>query len=100
MISVDLTKIKRFKKLKDSAIQKILHPTEIIEFNKLSKDTKPIYLATRWSLKECIFKVDNNFFEFRKILIKKNESGKYIFNDFQLSTTNEDGYIVAVAFKS
>lgn len=100
MISIDLTKIKRFRKISFQAIKRILHPAEIEDFLNLDKTKKTIFLATRWALKECIFKIDNSLFEFKNILIEKTTNGKYIFKDFQLSTTNENGYVVAVAFKS
>ncbi|AZZ65288.1 4'-phosphopantetheinyl transferase superfamily protein [Metamycoplasma phocicerebrale] len=100
MISVDLTKIKRFKRISKEAIKKFLHPTEIEKYQKLNRPEKAIFLATRWAIKECLFKIDNSLFQYREILIEKNESGRYIYNDFQLSTTNEDGYVVAVAFKN
>ncbi|BAP39612.1 4'-phosphopantetheinyl transferase superfamily protein [Metamycoplasma canadense] len=99
MISIDLTKIKRFKKIKKEVLNRFLHPNEIEEYIKIEKEKKATFLATRWALKECIFKIDNNLYEFKKIHIKKTNQGRYIFEDFQLSTTNEDGYVVAVAFK-
>ncbi|ENY69331.1 Holo-[acyl-carrier-protein] synthase [Metamycoplasma auris 15026] len=99
MISIDLTKIKRFKHLSINTIKKFLHPIEIEEFNCLKKENKPVFLATRWAIKECIYKIDNSLFDFKKLLIKKTNEGKYIFLDFQLSTTIEDGYVAAVAFK-
>ncbi|MBN4089432.1 4'-phosphopantetheinyl transferase superfamily protein [Mycoplasma enhydrae] len=99
MISVDLSKIRRFKKMSKRAINRILHPKEIFEFELLDKQKQMLFLATRWAIKECLFKIDNSLFEYNKIQITKTKAGKYIYDDFQLSTTNEDGYVVAVALK-
>ncbi|MGX9364253.1 4'-phosphopantetheinyl transferase superfamily protein [Mycoplasma sp. 527] len=100
MISIDMAKINRFINISTNAIKKILHPIEIEEYLKISDSKKPIFLATRWALKECIFKIDNSIFSFKNILIKKTNAGRYTYANYQLSTTSEDGYIVAVAFKS
>lgn len=99
MIAIDLVKIKRFKKVKNELLNRFLHPEEIAQYSKLNKQKKALFLSTRWALKECILKIDNSFFEFRKILINKTNEGRYVYQDFMLSTTNEDGYVVAVAFR-
>ncbi|SYV90723.1 Uncharacterised protein, partial [Metamycoplasma alkalescens] len=48
MISIDLTKIKRFKRVSNQAILKFLHPLEIEQYRQLEKQKKPTFLATRW----------------------------------------------------
>ncbi|SGA02359.1 Uncharacterised protein [Mycoplasmopsis arginini] len=47
MISIDLTKIKRFRRISFQAIKRILHPAEIEDFLNLDKTKKTIFLATR-----------------------------------------------------
>ncbi|AZG68679.1 4'-phosphopantetheinyl transferase superfamily protein [Mycoplasma struthionis] len=99
MIGIDITKIKRFRNLKAKVIEKILHLEEFEEFQKLQKKDKPQFLATRWALKEAIFKCDNKFINFKKVRINKDPSGRYIFENFNLSTSNDCGLVVAVAEK-
>ncbi|AWX42639.1 Holo-[acyl-carrier protein]synthase [Metamycoplasma cloacale] len=99
MIGIDLTKIKRFKNLSSRAVEHILAPKEIEVYKTLNKYQKPVFLATRWALKEAIFKVDNRYGNFSSIEITKHESGRYLFKNFNLSTTNDCGFVIAVAYK-
>ncbi|AWX69379.1 4'-phosphopantetheinyl transferase superfamily protein [[Mycoplasma] anseris] len=99
MIGIDLTRISRFKKMKNSTINKFLSPNEKVEFETLEEDKRPNFLATRWALKEAIFKADNQYQNFNQIDIFKSEVGRYSFLDFELSTSNEDDYVIAIAKK-
>ncbi|RMA77474.1 holo-[acyl-carrier protein] synthase [Metamycoplasma subdolum] len=97
MIGIDLTNIKRFENLSLNVIKKILHKDEFKEFEKTNDKAK--FLATRWAIKEAIFKADNQFKDFSKVFLKKDEEGRYIFLDFEISTSKEDDYIIAIAKK-
>ncbi|MBN0970946.1 4'-phosphopantetheinyl transferase superfamily protein [Mycoplasma phocoeninasale] len=99
MIGIDLVKISRFKKIKKHHVAKFLHPCEINEWEKLPKKRQIRYLANRWAIKEAIYKADNKYWDFTKILINKNKSGKYQFENFEITTTNESNHVIAMTFK-
>ncbi|WP_373590045.1 holo-ACP synthase [Metamycoplasma equirhinis] len=99
MIGIDLVSISRFKNISKRAIRKILHPNEINEYIGLSEERKTIYIASRWAIKEALFKVDNQFIFFNKIEILKSQHGKYLFKDFEISTSDEDNLIIAIVLK-
>ena len=96
MIGIDLTNIERFKDVNDKFITKVLHPEEIAEY-KISDD-KIKYIATRWAIKEALFKSDNSMFSFSETRIIKKDK-KYILEGYNISTSNEDNYIIAVVEK-
>lgn len=93
MIGIDITSIKRFENKKDSFIKKILSNEEYIDWN--SSNNKELFLAQRWSIKEAIFKANNNYHDFSKINIKRNNVGKFVFENFEISTSKENEYVVA-----
>ncbi|EIN14803.1 Holo-[acyl-carrier protein]synthase [Mycoplasmopsis agalactiae 14628] len=98
-IGLDMTKISRFQELKKSTIIRILSAEEFIEFDELKSDyEKQKFLATRWCIKEAMFKADNAIPAFDKITIIKKQ-GAYIHSDFMISTTDEDDLIIAVVVK-
>ena len=93
MLGIDLTKISRFENQNNNFINKVLHPKEIEEY-ELSDD-KPKYLATRWAIKESIYKSNNKEFSFNSIRIIK-ENKRYKYENYNISTSNEDGFVIAV----
>ncbi|QQH21917.1 4'-phosphopantetheinyl transferase superfamily protein [Mycoplasmopsis bovis] len=98
-IGLDMTKISRFQELKKSTVIRILSTDELREFDELKSDyEKQKYLATRWCIKEAMFKADNNIPAFDKITIIKKQ-GAYQHSDFMISTTDEDDLIIAVVIK-
>jgi len=98
MIGIDLTKINRFENKSNRFIEKILHKNEIDLLK--NENNKAKFLAIRWSIKEALFKIDNSLFSFNKIEIKKDNFGRYKFRNYYISTTNEDGFIIAIAKKA
>ncbi len=96
MVGIDITSIDRFKTKGDTFAKKILSKEEYSEWT--ISETKDIFLATRWAIKEAIFKSDNNFSNFSNINLKKINS-KYCFKEFQISTSRENNYIIAIALK-
>ncbi|GIZ05442.1 hypothetical protein MSATCC14277_0240 [Metamycoplasma salivarium] len=96
MIGIDLTKKSRFKENQEEIAKKILHSMELKKY--LEDNDKLKFLATRWAIKEAIFKCDNQYKNFSEINITKDNVGRYIFKDFEISTTNDDDYIIAIVF--
>lgn len=94
MIGVDLTKISRFENKDEKFAKKILSNEEYKEWEK-QKSSK--FLATRWAIKEAIYKADNNFYEFKKIDILNGKF--YSHKNFNISVSNEDDYIIAFVTK-
>lgn len=93
MIGVDITSVKRFENKKLNFVKKVLSPDEFQEWeNVVNKD---LYLAQRWSIKEAIFKSNNDYHDFAKINIKRGPSGKFEFGNFEISTSKENEYIIA-----
>ncbi|MBX4209954.1 MAG: 4'-phosphopantetheinyl transferase superfamily protein [Mollicutes bacterium PWAP] len=97
MIGIDITKISRFKNKNNSFIKRILSKEEIEKYEKSKNKEK--FLASRWSLKESIFKAENVNFRFNKINIIKDEFGRYIYEGYLLSTSTEDDIYISVAIK-
>ncbi|MGL4343302.1 MAG: holo-ACP synthase [Metamycoplasmataceae bacterium] len=96
MIGVDITTISRFKEKDENFARKILSENEFQEF--LEIENKSYYLATRWAIKEAIFKADNSFASFNKIDIHKNNN-KYFFQNFHISTSHEGDFLIAFVLK-
>ncbi|WP_156768873.1 4'-phosphopantetheinyl transferase superfamily protein [[Mycoplasma] mobile] len=94
MIGVDLTKISRFKNKSEKFAKRILSHEEFEKW-EINKDHS--FLATRWAIKEAIYKADNNFFEFSKINVKKDNY--YWFQNFYISVSHEGDLIIAFVIK-
>lgn len=92
-IGTDITSIKRFENKKISFIKKILSDEEFKEWE--STKNKELYLAQRWSIKEALFKADNSLHNFNLINIKRNEKGVFQFENFKISTSKENDYVIA-----
>lgn len=96
MIGIDLAKISRFKNKNNNFLLKVLHLDEIEEYN-YSED-KAKYLATRWAIKESIYKANNSENIFNKINIIK-ENRIYKFKNYIISTSSEEDFIIAIVQK-
>ncbi|WGI36440.1 4'-phosphopantetheinyl transferase superfamily protein [Mesomycoplasma lagogenitalium] len=96
MIGIDITYISRFKNKSRDFAKKILSDSEMIEYDQI--DEKDKFLATRWAIKEAIFKADNSYYEFNKISILK-QNRRYFFKNFLISTSSEGESIVAFVVK-
>ncbi|EIE41061.1 holo-acyl-carrier protein synthase [Mycoplasmopsis canis UF31] len=96
---VDLTRISRFKDKSLIFAKKILSANEFQEFQKLSDiDSKSLFLARSWAIKEAIFKADNQYFNFSSIdLIKINK--RWTFKDFSISISHEGDLLIAFVTK-
>lgn len=105
MIGIDITKLSRFKNKTDAFLKKVLHPNELVLYNQLNNDEKIKFLATRWVIKEAIFKANNQKSSFSKLNIVKNklkywliDSDEIIDHRFQISTSNDGDFVVAVVY--
>ncbi|MCP4337241.1 MAG: 4'-phosphopantetheinyl transferase superfamily protein [Mycoplasma sp.] len=96
MIGIDITQISRFANKEERFAKKILHPSEMEEFNNSTNKTR--FIATRWAIKEALYKVDNSYFEFSKVNIKKSKE-LYLFKDFSISTSSEQDITIAIVQK-
>lgn len=95
MIGVDITKISRFQNKNLDFVKRILHPEEVKQYNSVSLERQAKFLATRWAIKEAIFKANNKYHNFSDILILHNLNGTYSFANFQISTSDQDDLLVA-----
>lgn len=101
MIGIDLTNKDRFKNNYENIAEKILHFSEKTLFLNINNEEEKInFIASRWAIKEALFKCDNKYKNFSDISVIKDLFGRYIFenlNDkFEISTSNEDKYIIAI----
>lgn len=96
MVGIDITSIERFKNKDENFAKKILSNDEFIMW--INTELKDVFLATRWAIKEAIFKSDNKYSNFSDINIQKIDK-KYSFDSFEISTSKENGYIIAIALK-
>lgn len=97
MIGVDIAKISRFQNPEERFLQRILSPTELEEYYNKTKN-QALFLATRWAIKEAIFKADNQYFQFDKInIVKKIRT--YFFEGFVISTSKEADLVIAFVIK-
>ncbi|MDZ7293083.1 holo-ACP synthase [Mycoplasmopsis pulmonis] len=96
MIGVDLVKIERLENKSDHFVRKILSLDEYELYQKTK--AKAIFLATRWAIKEALFKADNQHFCFKKINITKKDN-VYKFDGFAISVSSEKEYVIAFVQK-
>ncbi|MBU4690747.1 4'-phosphopantetheinyl transferase superfamily protein [Mycoplasma zalophi] len=94
-VGIDITSISRFLNKNDEFAKRILSSEEFKEYQTINNKSK--YLATRWAIKEAIFKADNTFNTFSNINIKKDH--KYHFKNFDISTSSEGDLVIAMAIK-
>ncbi len=97
MVGIDITSIDRFKNKDEKFANKILSNEEFLEWS--NTEYKALYLAKRWAIKEAIFKSDNQFSIFSNINLEKINN-KYRFKNFEISTSREDDYVIAIALKN
>lgn len=98
-LGVDLVTISRFKNKNKEFIERLLSEEELAEFNKLdNEESKELFLARSWAIKEAIFKADNSYFKFNKInLIKINN--EWNFKNFKISISHENDLLIAFVIK-
>lgn len=93
MIGIDLTKISRFQNSSPTLIKRILSELEIDEYKKTKN--KAQFLATRWSIKEALYKANNSLYSFKSITIFKL-NGIYMYKNYYISTSTEGDLCVAI----
>jgi phosphopantetheine--protein transferase-like protein len=102
-IGIDIEEIANFDAVdnyKDDSFYKNNFSIEEMDYCISKTDTRRSF-AGLFSLKEAIIKADNSYkkIPFNKIEIKHTKSGGPIFNQFSISLSHSDNYVVAVASK-
>lgn len=96
-IGVDIVKIDRFNNVDDYFINRIYTQEEINFYNTLSSDKKVVFLASRWAVKEAIFKA-NNQKDYLSYGCVNDINGKpYIVNhpEIKVSISHDGDYAIA-----
>lgn len=101
-IGIDVTEFDRFKQLSDRFIRRFLTENEYSEFLKTDNIGKTKFLASRWALKEAVFKATSkkNPIPFTKIEFKKNNDGFVectTFENVKVSLSYTKNYVYAIA---
>lgn len=97
MIGVDLVEIKRFENCSQNLIKKVLHIEEIGQY--YLSENKPRFIATRWAIKEALFKADNSNFTFNEINLSKVDDRYFFTEEYEISTSDEKGLVIAFVIK-
>ncbi|QJG66984.1 4'-phosphopantetheinyl transferase superfamily protein [Mycoplasma phocoenae] len=101
---IDIALVKRFKKINRKTIERFLSPNEAEIFKKLrnekflKENTKTLFLATRWAIKEALFKADNQNYKYSEIDIKKIND-VYTYENYSISVSHDGEYVIASAIK-
>ncbi len=76
-IGIDVTELKRFQNLSENFIKRFLTTKEYTEYLKLDDSIKTKFLASRWVLKEAVFKAISKYkpIPFVQIEFEKDEKG-------------------------
>lgn len=98
MIGVDITSIERFKEKKDNFVRKVLSIEEYEEWKKA--ENKDLFIAQRWAIKEALFKANNNLHDYHKINITRNSKGVFVFENYLISTSKENEYVIAFVMEN
>ncbi len=101
-LGIDLLKTSRIK-LNDSFINRVLTPKEKEELStKSNNNSKKQYIATVWSCKEAIFKLNlDGYSSYQNISILHDNKGKPYCDEnkkIMLSISHEKKYTIAIAF--
>lgn len=99
-IGVDIAKISRFENKSNHFIQRILSKKELEVYSSLNEENKIVYLASRFSAKEALFKaLKTEDFDFSEISVLNEKSGApYIQMDTpyktHISISHEKEYVI------
>lgn len=96
-IGVDLTKIERFKEVNKHFIERVYSDNEIQEYYMLLEEKQATFLASRWAVKEALFKAIK-IKNYKEYSIMNDSSGEpYVENhpEIKVSISHEDGYCIA-----
>ncbi|CAI5757286.1 unnamed protein product [Candida verbasci] len=117
-IGIDIINITRFERLLEKGgtftnrlSKRILHPNELLKFNKLNGKRKIEFITGSWASKEALFKTldieDQKQFNFNQWYRSYNNHGKpFIWNDayfkneeFHLSLSHDSSFIIATVLR-
>ena len=96
-IGVDLTKIERFKEVNKHFIERVYSDNEIQEYYMLLEEKQATFLASRWAVKEALFKAIK-IKNYKEYSIMNDSSGEpYVENhpEIKVSISHEEGYCIA-----
>ena len=87
-IGIDSIEIKRFNKPEPRLVQRILHASEYLMYQKMSFERQNIFLAGRFALKEAIYKASSIKLNFKdlNIQIENEQLVVYYQNKLQPNT--------------
>lgn len=101
-IGIDIVDNIRFKHLSQFAIKRMLTVNEYNEYIQVHDNYKHLYLASRWTTKEAIYKAINEFIKINliniEILYKQNKN-PYCTNidNISLSISHTENFTIAIA---
>ena len=99
-VGVDIAKISRFTNKSNHFIERVLSMKEKVVFDSLNDERKIVYLASRFSAKEALFKAyKNRSFDFASVSVLNKENGEpYIEFDspdvIHISISHDGDYVV------
>lgn len=94
-IGVDILSINR---IDFKIARKVLSSEEKIVFETLKNDVlKKEYLAERFAVKEALFKADNSYYNYDKVTVLNDVTGKPFFKDINglVSISHDNGMVCA-----
>lgn len=101
---IDMTNINRSEYNNESLVKKILHTNELNKYINLEDELiKKRYLASRWSIKESLYKCHQFKCTFKDILIEYNSEIPFILLDgiyFSVSVSYEGDLVISSVFAS
>lgn len=99
MVGIDICYIKRFKRLKEKYINKVLSDKEYIIYKDIKNKKRRLeYLASRFCIKEAYFKASNNYFRLNEISVLNDSYNRpYIENkNVNISISHDKGYVISI----
>lgn len=101
-IGIDVAELNRFENLSEKFIKRFLTTNEYADFLKVEEKNKTKFLASRWALKEAVFKATSKWkpIPFIHLEFRKHPDG-YIqcttFNNIKVSLTYSKDKVFAIA---
>ena len=97
-VGIDLVKKDRFNNLESNFINRVYTKEELDLYSSLSGNKRIDFLASRWAVKEAIFKALGNK-DYLHYAILNNEKGKpFILNhpEIKVSISHDGDYVIAI----
>ena len=93
-IGVDIVE---FKRIQLKIAKKILSVKELEIYETLTDNLKKEFLAERFAVKEALFKAENKYFDYDKVSVLNDQSGKPYLDGIKgmVSIAHDGGMVVA-----